>query len=103
MTRIVVNAPPAFRFLPTVTSHGWCVLYPFGYDEAREELTRIQSLADGIVARLHIRAGAAPETVEVDIATTGRPPTEAHIAEIRRVVARMLNFDQELEEFYDLV
>ena len=102
MPHLLVTAPPGFRFLPTVLSHGWCVLPPFAYDEASATLSRWERLSDGSIVQLALRKGEDAETVDVDVSGLDAL-SAAQADEIRVVVARILSFEQPLQAFYDLV
>lgn len=101
MPRLTLLAPPGFRFLPTVLSHGWCVLRPFDYLEESAALTRVERLPDGATVALHITEGEAPGEVVIDI-DDDVSLTAAQQDDIRSAVARCLGFDQQLDEFYEI-
>lgn len=101
MTVLRVAAPPDFRYLPTVTSHGWCVLPPFSYDEATTALTRLESLSNGTVVRFTILSDEAADGLRVAVEGVDKL-TDAQAGEIRRIVARCLSFDHDLSAFYAL-
>jgi 3-methyladenine DNA glycosylase/8-oxoguanine DNA glycosylase len=100
MPLISITTPRGFRYLPTVLSHGWCVLPPFSYDEETQALGRVQRLSDGTIARLTIPRGQDDSTVQADVAGAGYFMSDAQMGEIRRVVARIFGFDQDVERFY---
>jgi 3-methyladenine DNA glycosylase/8-oxoguanine DNA glycosylase len=101
MTTLHLTGPAGFHYLPTVNSHGWCVLHPFGYDEASATLTRTQRLSDGSIVHLSMSGGATPQDVVVQV--DGLPSlTPQQTAEIEAVVGRILGFDQRIEDFHTL-
>lgn len=102
MTRILLPVPPGFHFQSTVTSHGWCVLPPFGYDDAARTLTRVQRLADGSSVHLILGGDSDDTTVTVDIDGLPLPPTPAQVGDTTAVVGRILGFDQNIGEFHAL-
>src|SRR5215213_197763 len=99
MTRFIISTPPDFRYLPTVLSHGWCVLHPFSYDEAGT-LSRIQKLSDGQIVRFDVRADTTSSGL---IITSEAKLTRKQQQEIGTVVARVLSFDHDLTPFHDLI
>jgi 3-methyladenine DNA glycosylase/8-oxoguanine DNA glycosylase len=87
---------PSFHFWPTVTSHGWCVLSPFSYDDEGQTLARVDQLASSRVLRWQVRSGDGSSLqIETDEAVTS-----AEQDEIRVRVARILSMDQDLTAFY---
>ncbi|MFO7323657.1 MAG: 3-methyladenine DNA glycosylase [Chloroflexota bacterium] len=101
MPRLTLSGPPDFRFLPTVLSHGWCVLRPFSYREDSRALHRVERLRDGTLVVLEIREGVAPNEVLVEVESDNDLSAE-QIDEIRAAVARCLGFDRRLDEFYEI-
>ncbi|MEP7293559.1 MAG: 3-methyladenine DNA glycosylase [Chloroflexota bacterium] len=101
MTQFTLATPPGFRYLPTVLSHGWCILPPFSYDDETATLGRFQKLSDGQIVHFTV---CAEETSENGLTVTCRAnlSTEQQ-AEISRVVARCLSFKADLRPLHDLV
>jgi 3-methyladenine DNA glycosylase/8-oxoguanine DNA glycosylase len=97
LTQFTLSTPPDFRYLPTVLSHGWCVLHPFSYDEAGT-LSRIQKLRDGQIVRFEVRDSGKGLIVSSD-AKLARSQRQ----EISAVVERVLSFDHNLTAFHDLI
>ena len=95
--RFSLSPPPDFRYLPTVLSHGWCVLPPFSYDEAGT-LSRVQKLRDGQIVRFDVRASENGLIISSE-ATLSRKQQQ----EITAVVTRCLSFDHDLAPFHDLI
>jgi len=97
VTRFKIATPPDFRYLPTVLSHGWCVLHPFSYDEAGT-LSRVQKLSDGQIVCFDVRDSGNGLTVASEAKLTRKQQQE-----ISAVVARILSFDHDLSPFHDLI
>ncbi len=97
MTRFNLPAPPDFRYLPTVLSHGWCTLLPFSYDE-QGTLTRVQKLRGGQIVRFDLRDDESGLVV-----TSAVDLLPEQQAEIGAVVVRCLSFDHDLSPFHDLI
>lgn len=102
MTTLALTAPAGFRFRSTISSHGWCVLHPFGYDADVPHVTRIQRLGDGRLVHLTLRGGETPDAVFVDVDGLDGTMTAAETAEIGAVAGRILGFDQNVDAFYEL-
>jgi len=102
MTTFTIPTPPAFRFWPTVTSHGWYVLSPFQADAEARTLGRIHQLDDGQVVRLILRADADQHiVVQVEGLQNGLAPAQRN--EISRALTNSFNLDRDLSDFYALV
>ena len=99
MTRFTISTSPDFRYLPTVLSHGWCVLHPFSYDEAGT-LSRLQKLNDKQIVRFDV---TADPTTSGLIVTSEAKLSRKQQQEISAVVARILSFDHDLSPFHDLI
>lgn len=97
MTSFVLETPADFRYLPTLLSHGWCVLHPFGYSEP-DTLHRVQQLSDGTITAFDVREISGVLTV-----TTHENVTPEQQQEIGAVMARVLSFDHDLTPFYAAV
>ena len=97
MTRFTLVPPPDFRFLPTVLSHGWCVLHPFSYDEAGT-LSRLHKLSDGQIVRFDVRADANGLIVRSESKLARKQQQE-----ISAVVTRVLSFDHNLATFHAMI
>ncbi len=97
MTAFTLTAPPDFRFLATVLSHGWCVLDPFSYDQ-QGTLGRVQKLSSGQIVRFSVRQAdhALEIASDADLSPDQQP-------EIAGLVARCLSFDHDLSPFHDLL
>jgi 3-methyladenine DNA glycosylase/8-oxoguanine DNA glycosylase len=100
MTELTLTPPSGFQYWPTVTSHGWCVLHPFSYDESARSLATIVQLQSGAVVRLEIRPAGGALTIAVG--GLAAAPTDAQQAEIGAVFSRVLGFDQDVQAFYAL-
>lgn len=94
---ILITPPCDFRYLPTIYSHGWCVLLPNSYNEATKTLSRVQALHDGSIVRLTI-CPLDDGWLQVDADRALTPPQSD---EIRAVVGRMLAFDWDVQVFYE--
>ncbi|MBC6936175.1 MAG: 3-methyladenine DNA glycosylase [Chloroflexi bacterium] len=98
MPVITLSTPPHFKFWPSVVSHGWCDLPPYGCDESARILYRIQQLNDGSIVRLVLRQR---DTGAVEVAVEGLAalsPEQEN--EIRAVAALILNLNRDLGNFY---
>ena len=100
MQSLRLVAPAGFQFRSTVLSHGWCVLHPFGYDEASGQVTRVQRLGDGSLIHLTMSAGETPDEVAVRVDGFEAPLTPGQQAEVETAVGRILGFDQRVEAFH---
>ncbi len=100
MPTMTIPTPPYFKFWPTVTSHGWCVLPPFGYHPQQRLLERIQQLSDGAIVRLLIGEGESGLHVVVEGVQVLTPEQSQEIAHI---VRRCLNMDTDLSGLYALL
>jgi 3-methyladenine DNA glycosylase/8-oxoguanine DNA glycosylase len=100
MTIIRIPTPPHFRFWPTVTSHGWCVLPPFSHDPDNRTLERIQQLAGGAIVRLVVAEDSSSLTIAI-ASSTAVAPTHEH--EIEQVVRRCLNLDADMSDLYAML
>lgn len=89
--------PPEFRFLPTLFSHGWAVLPPFGVREPGI-LERTQKLRDGTIVRFDVREG----TGRLLINTYDEISVPQQI-EIGSIVARCLSFEHDVQPFYEMI
>lgn len=89
--------PPEFRFLPTLFSHGWSVLPPFGVRELGI-LERTQKLRDGTIVRFDVREG----TGRLLINTYDEISAPQQI-EIGSIVARCLSFEHDVQPFYEMI
>jgi 3-methyladenine DNA glycosylase/8-oxoguanine DNA glycosylase len=99
---LIVQAPPAFRFWTTVTSHGWCVLQPFSSHDETHTLERIHQLGDGAVVRLNLAADKDEHIlVTIEGLADGLSPTQA--AELTHGLTNAFNLDRDLSDFYALV
>ncbi|MBI5667253.1 MAG: 3-methyladenine DNA glycosylase [Chloroflexi bacterium] len=96
MMILTISTPPHFRFWATVSSHGWCMLPPFDYDDGARTLSRVQQLRDGRVVRLTL--SEAPGGLA--IAVEGAAPSPDEQAEIIGAVNHMLNLDRDFSDFY---
>jgi 3-methyladenine DNA glycosylase/8-oxoguanine DNA glycosylase len=96
MSDFKLATPADFRYLPTILSHGWCVLPPFSYSDG--VLRRIEKLHDREIVRFAVREDADGLRVTTDAALTSDVQRE-----IGGVIGRCLMFDHDLLPFYDLV
>ena len=96
MTHFTLATPPDFRYLPTVLSHGWCVLHPFSYDEAGT-LTRVAETERRANRPLR-RARSDGKGLRIN---SEAKLTRKQQQEIGAVVARCLSFDHDLTPFHD--
>lgn len=99
-TELTFTPPSGFRYWPTVTSHGWCVLHPFSTNESAQTLATIVRLHSGDVVRLEVRPSSDDLIITVDGLSS--VPTDAQTAEIGAVFRRVLGFDQDVQAFYAL-
>lgn len=102
MPAFLIPTPPGFRYLPTVTSHGWSELPPFSIDERTFALSRIQPLRGGVVVRFTILPPNGSEALTITVeGLTALTPSQQD--EIRAIVARCLSFEQDLADFYRVI
>ncbi|MGB1286586.1 MAG: hypothetical protein ACPG7F_08640, partial [Aggregatilineales bacterium] len=98
MIEIRVATPDGVRFISVAKSHGWRQLAPFSFDDETETLSRIHQLSDGTVLQLKMRDGDKAILVEVHgIDALSEPQHD----EIQEMVARIFNFDWQLDDFYE--
>lgn len=95
--RLTVKAPPRFRLLSTVLSHGWADLPPFSFDHRNLLLSRTFDIGGGrsVMAGLSQRRGDLVVNVQgvSSLSSRGRA---ALLAGVRSV----LRLDEDLREFY---
>ncbi len=100
MRSLFIASAPQFDFLRTVHSHGWRMLPPFDWDEAKATLRYVYQSDAGEALRLQIRS--AKNGIRVDL-----PDCPAELpsqrAEIEAAVGRMLNLDWDLRPFYQFM
>jgi N-glycosylase/DNA lyase len=100
--RLLLAAPPGFRFERTVRSHGWYDLAPFAWDEASSCLTRPLTLPEAGPAAMRVTwgrpAGGAP-ALQVTL-TAHRRPRRADLDRAERDIFHMLRLDEDLDPFY---
>ena len=99
---IELQARGPFIFRDTVFAHGWVRLAPYGWEEERRELTRVERLLSGRVVRLRYSA-PEPERLQdrLRVVVEGCPALSE--AERAAVVARSrwsFGLDEELGEFH---
>jgi 3-methyladenine DNA glycosylase/8-oxoguanine DNA glycosylase len=102
MSTLTLPTPPDFKFWTTVSSHGWCALPPFGYDDATRTLERIEQLSDGQVVKLTI-SDAQNGSLAIRVEGLSGKISPKRGDEIRAIVSRCLNFDQNLSTLHVLV
>ena len=102
MQGLRLAAPADFQFRSTVLSHGWCVLHPFGYDEASGQVTRIQRLGDGSLVHLTLGSSEPPGEIVVLVDGLNAPLTPEQCADVEAAVERILGFDQRVEAFHEV-
>ncbi len=99
-TEFLLSPPSGFRYWPTVTSHGWCVLHPFSTNEAARTVATIVRLNSGDVVQLEI--GPSGDTLRITVDGLSSAPTDEQKSEIGAVFRRVLGFDQDVQAFYAL-
>ena len=92
--KITLPAPPPFRFLSVVHSHGWAQMAPFHFDEETATLAYTDRLSNGRVLEYLITGQENGITV-----TTGKL-TKAEQAEVTDRVTWMLGLDMDFSAFY---
>jgi 3-methyladenine DNA glycosylase/8-oxoguanine DNA glycosylase len=97
MPTFTLPTPPDFKFWPTVTSHGWCILPPFHEDSDNHALERVQQLSNGRIVHLRIVEGADGLHVTVGGLDTLTPDQQHEIA---GVLSRCLQMDSNLGSLY---
>ncbi|MBZ0287830.1 MAG: 3-methyladenine DNA glycosylase [Anaerolineae bacterium] len=98
----IVQTPPAFRFWPTVRSHGWCDLGPFSSHVEARTLERVHQLGAGSVVRL-ILAGDKDEHIAVTVEGLDNGLSPAQKDELTHGLTNAFNLDRDLSDFYALV
>ena len=95
--QLTIETPKPFSLEQTVLLHGWVWLAPYGWDEARQTLLRLEELPSGRVVQLAIRQSRASGL------TVGIEPPVALTSEDRQVIVqrlrRALSLDADLTEF----
>src|SRR5690606_32380633 len=90
-----------YDFERSVNDHGWIMLAPNYWDDARKAFRRVERLSTGSVVLLHISAEDAGAHVHIVIQVEPETVTDAEQNEIRRNVHWMLKLDEDLSAFYE--
>jgi len=99
--QIFPEAP--FDFLQTVTAHGWIGLLPFYWDIDKQQVERIEQLADGSVVHLLIYGNDISAKPEITIQVSHSKQLKANQhKEILKIVGHMLRLDEDFSGFYHL-
>lgn len=97
---MILETPADFHFHAVVMSHGWYMLSPFRYDESAGVLTRVQRLDEKTLVRIQIQSHEQGVKIMLEGVDS---PSENQLKSIRQIVARCLNFDWKLDDFYALL
>lgn len=89
--RVVLEAPPGFRFHSTVYGHGWATLPPFRVDAGGRGLQTVVALPGGGATRIRLSPSPGGALAE---SPGGRR------AFLRDAARRVLNLDSDLTGFY---
>jgi N-glycosylase/DNA lyase len=93
-----------FDFYAVIDSHGWVQLAPFHYDRAAGVLERPVRLADGRIVHLRVeQSGNTSRPSFLLLQAEGDPVFPTDLAELDAITRRMLAFDWDLHDFYELV
>lgn len=93
-----LKSPERFSFKATVTSHGWCGLAPFSFDEKRGELFYVfgnAGEAPVVASAKEYRGGVKVRTAESVESATGR--------KIAAGFLRILAFDEDLSGLHEML
>ena len=97
-TPVPLTFPGDFHYKHTLYSHGWCALFPFALDPARNELRRIVTIPGDRVAEVF----CPPDGVRgVAISLEhGFRLRSRDMDEVRRLLTAMFRLDQDLSPFF---
>lgn len=95
-----IDLPENYDFLSVVYSHPWSRLEPFGWDDNKKVLRRVELLSNGNVIRILIfeRNG----TLIIRINGSKRKFTHRDINEVISKVRWIMRIDEDLCPFYDI-
>lgn len=96
MNKIRLATPPNFDFKRTVLSHGWCELLPNVTDQIDWSLTTVLRVDKPV----SVKISSAENDLEIEVFAEIDSNSEA---KIKRDVAHILRFDDNLDEFYKLI
>ncbi len=96
MNKIKLTAPPNFDFKRTVLSHGWCELLPNVTDELNLTLMTVLQVEKPV----SVKISSLEDELEIEVFAEIDSNAEA---KIKRDVAHILRFDEDLDEFYKLL
>lgn len=93
---IRLSPPTPFNLQSVIHSHGWYRLPPFSLDEERGALSRVDALSDGAIVRYTVWEEDGALLLQV-----GEGRSANQLAEIQRNLARTLNWELDLAQFYE--
>lgn len=95
---LTLDTPAGFDFKRTISSHGWCRLAPFTYDEARPAFLFPLRLSNGCVAdiELFMSDGSLKLGVRGECSAG-----ELLLKEAARAAKHMVRIDEDLSPFYE--
>lgn len=96
MNKIRLAKPSNFDFKRTVLSHGWCELLPYRTDEVNLTLETVLQVDKPI----SVKITNGENNLDIEVFAKIDSNSEA---KIKRDVAHILRFDDNLDEFYKLI
>jgi N-glycosylase/DNA lyase len=91
-----IETPKNFNFKRTALSHGWCELRPFEFDQENWILTTVLNAPQPISAKI----SEAENQIKIEVAEK----VDAQAGDkIKRDVAHIFRFDDNLEDFYRMI
>ncbi len=100
-TRLYLTMPAPFDFKAAAYSHGWVVLAPNSWEEARGAMQRVERLVDGEVVLLELHGAGSEEKPRISIGVEHRGTlSKAARAEIKAGISRMFRREEDFSEFY---
>ncbi|NNF00247.1 MAG: hypothetical protein HKN25_14605 [Pyrinomonadaceae bacterium] len=93
-----INKPDLFSFRNTIYSHGWSELAPFSIDEKNWRLNYLFT-GEEFAKPIPVRLSETPKKIKVEFLET--PPARKHQNTLRRKIAHVLRFDEDLSGFYE--
>lgn len=95
---IFLRPPERFSFRGTVTSHGWCGLAPFSFDDERGELSYVFTIEAGTVLRASAKQFKEGLRIRAEV-----PAEKAHELAVADGFRRILAFDEDIRGFQTAV
>lgn len=95
---IKISTPPNFNFRRTVMSHGWCVLPPFAFDEAKWTLVRVLDVGQARPVTVTIKGTRGTIVIK-----TSRRLSQKATDKVVHDVRHMFRMDDDMTDFYQAV